>query len=97
MVREVIWSPLARNKRKQILKFWIEHNQSATFSLKLNQLFKEAELLIAKYPNIGKPTDIRNVRIKVVREYALFYELSQDKIYILTIWDSRQNPEKLSF
>lgn len=57
--KEVIWSPLA--KRKEILEFWIEHNKSNTYSIKLNNLFKEAKQLIAEHPNIGKPASNNNV------------------------------------
>ncbi|WP_197051706.1 type II toxin-antitoxin system RelE/ParE family toxin [Salegentibacter sp. Hel_I_6] len=64
--------------------------------MKLARLFKEAIKLIFNYPEIGKPTDEVNVRIKVVRDYFLIYEVEKDQISILTIWDSRQNPDKLS-
>ncbi len=53
MAKEVIWSPLAKQKRIEILQFWIEHNQSNTYSLKLNELFKESEQIVSKYPHIG--------------------------------------------
>ena len=95
MAKEVIWSPLAKRKRKEILEFWITHNQSRTYSIKLNKLFKRAEELISEYPRIGKPTTDRNVRIKVVQHYLMFYELVGNKIYILTIWDGRQDSNKL--
>ncbi|WP_370591075.1 type II toxin-antitoxin system RelE/ParE family toxin [Salegentibacter sp. BLCTC] len=45
---------------------------------------------------MGKPTDSKNVRIKVVRDYLLIYEIKKNQIFILTIWDSRQNPKKTS-
>ncbi|RYD80719.1 MAG: type II toxin-antitoxin system RelE/ParE family toxin, partial [Sphingobacteriales bacterium] len=50
----------------------------------------------AEHPNIGKQTSDSNVRFKVVREYLLFYEISEDEIIILTVWDNRQNPENLA-
>ncbi|MGW1455049.1 type II toxin-antitoxin system RelE/ParE family toxin [Salegentibacter agarivorans] len=54
-----------------------------------------AERLITNYPEIGKPTDSKHVQIKVVRDYLLIYEIKNSQIFILTIWDSRQDPEKL--
>ena len=95
MAKEVIWSPLAKRKRREILEYWIEHNKSKTYSLKLNELFKQAEQLISERPNIGKPTSDKHVRFKIVRDYLIFYEQVDEKIYILTIWDSRQDPDKL--
>ena len=70
-------------------------NQSKEYSKKLDSLFKDAVRLIAHYPEIGKQTDRRGVRIKVVRNYLLIYELNNEQLIILTIWDSRQNPQKL--
>lgn len=95
MARKVIWSPLAQQKRKEILEFWIEKTQSKNYSIKLNNLFKESTKLLSDHPNIGRKTDINGVRVKIVRDYLLFYEFSDSSLNILTVWDSRQNPDKL--
>lgn len=95
MAKEIIWSLKAQDNRKQILEYYRIRNKSSSYSKRLNQLFKEVVSLIAEYPQIGKPSDQSKVRIKIVREYLIIYEESGNKIYILAIWDSRQNPEKL--
>ncbi|NJN43015.1 MAG: type II toxin-antitoxin system RelE/ParE family toxin [Flammeovirgaceae bacterium] len=95
MVREVVWSIRARDDRKKILQFWIKHNKSNTYSRSLNFLFKTAVKLIIEHPQIGKPTDLDNVRVKIIRDYLMIYEVTDSKIYIHSIWDSRQNPDKL--
>lgn len=95
MVREVVWSLRAREDRKQILQFWIKHNKSDTYSKKLDSLFRTAVKLIIEHPQIGKPTDWDNVRVKIIRDYLMIYELTESQIYIHCIWDSRQDPEKL--
>ncbi|MCE7992270.1 MAG: type II toxin-antitoxin system RelE/ParE family toxin [Roseivirga sp.] len=95
MVKRVTWTPRAQNERKEVLKYWIRRTKSKTYSQKLNLLIKQAIRLIREYPKIGKPTDIDNVRIKIVRDYLIFYELVEDELHILAFWDSRQNPEKL--
>lgn len=79
----------------EILEYWIEHNQSKTYSIKLFNLFKEASSLISQYPNIGRPTDLPKIRIKTVRGYLMIYEELKEHIEILTIWNSRQDPKKL--
>ena len=93
--REIIWSIRAKNDRIKILEFWIDHNKSVLYSRKLNNLFKEAAKFISEYPTVGKLTDDRNVRIKIVRDYLMFYEIHKSAVVILTIFDSRRNPEKL--
>ncbi len=96
MAKRIIWSQRAQNDRKEILKYWENRNKSKVYSKKLAGLFKETVKLISNYPELGKPTDEENVRIKVVRYYFLIYEVEKEQISILTIWDSRQNPDKLS-
>ena len=95
MVKQVVWSPRAHKDRKEILDYWQKRNKSSTYSKKLNKLFKEAIHLIRDFPHIGKQTDEPNTRIKIVRDYLIFYEETPTQIRILTIWDQRQNPDRL--
>ena len=95
MARKVTWTVRAQNDRKEILTYWNSRNKSNLYSKKLNGLIIESLVLIAKYPLIGKRTDKENVRIKVLRDYLIVYEVLPKEIVILTVWDCRQNPEDL--
>jgi len=96
MVKEVIWSRRAQNDRKEIFTYWNQRNKSNIYSIKLNELFKKAVNLISEYPQLGKHTNNKNVRIKVVRDYLIIYELDEkSRLLILSIWVSRQNPKKM--
>lgn len=95
MVRKITWTVRSQNDRKEIFKYWNTRNKSNLYSKKLNGLIKESLILIAKYPLIGKRTDNKNVRVKVLRNYLIVYEVLPKEIVILTIWDCRQNPEDL--
>jgi len=92
MVKQIIWSNLAQENRREILKYWINHNKSDLYSRKLNKLFKDSVILISKHPKIGKKTDVTSIRIKTIRDYFLTYRETATTIEILTIWDSRQDP-----
>jgi plasmid stabilization system protein ParE len=81
MVRKIVWSERAAFDRKEILDYWINRNKSKTFSKKLNKQIKNAILLISEFPDLGIPTDMPNIRLR---------------IWILTIWDGRRNPQKLN-
>jgi toxin YoeB len=94
MAKRVIWSARAQNDRKAIFSYWNKRNGSKTYSKKLNQLFKEAVRLISHFPKVGKQTDDKNARIKIVRDYLIIYDETDDTIYILAVWDSRQDPSK---
>ena len=95
MAKQVIWSLRAQNDKKEILDYWRQRNKSNTYSKKLNELFKESIRIILDFPQIGKVTDDTKARIKIVRDYLIIYEETETQIFILTIWDSRQDPEKL--
>jgi toxin YoeB len=97
MVKRVIWTRRAQNDRKAILTYWIERNQSKAYSKKLDQLFRHAIQIIRDYPGIGKPTNEKAIKIKIVKDYLIIYRREGSVIYILTIWDSRQNPEKIVY
>jgi len=95
MAKQVIWSLRAQHAKKEILNYWRQRNKSNTYSKKLNELFKESIKIIVDFPQIGKVTDDTKARIKIVRDYLIIYEESDTQIFILTIWDSRQDPDKL--
>ena len=95
MVKQIIWSQRSQNDRKQILEYWRNRNKSNTYSKKLDKRFREALNIIRDYPQVGKQTDDQKARIKIVKDYLLIYEETEDSIILLTIWDSRQDPEKL--
>lgn len=78
MARRITWTPKAQQDRKEILRYWQERNQSNTYSKKLNQLIRKAVILIAAHPHIGRRTNIENVRVKLLRDYLIFYEESED-------------------
>ena len=90
MAKEIIWSDQAINHRKNILRYWILKNKSTAYSIKLDQLFREAVNLIAEYPHIGKPTDIKNIRAKRFRDYFIFYQEMEKQIHVVGIWDTQK-------
>jgi plasmid stabilization system protein ParE len=94
MAKKIIWSRLAHNDKLKILEYWFKRNNSFTYSKRLNQIFENTAELISKYPKIGKRTEIGNVRYKVVKDYFLTYRETEQYIEILTIWDSRLDPDK---
>lgn len=97
MAKRIIWTYRAHHDRKEILLYWKKHNRSSDYSKKLNTLIKKAIDLIAAHPNIGRKTDVNNVRVKLVRDYLIFYEYDEEQIFILSIWDSRRDPEKAPY
>jgi plasmid stabilization system protein ParE len=93
--RKIIWSRIAYLQRKNILIYWSERNQSNVFSKKLLKQTQEATRQLAKFPYLGKSTDIKDVRVYVLGDYSLFYRVFDLSIDVVTFWDNRQDPEIL--
>lgn len=93
--RKIIWTYKANLERKDILEYWINRNQSKSFSIKLNHLFINTLETLAKNPAIGRKTSFENVHVKIVRDYLLFYQFDDLTLKVLSVWDSRRNDANL--
>jgi addiction module RelE/StbE family toxin len=79
MVRQVVWTEKAQNDRIAIFTYWNKRNKSVVFSKKLHELIKESLQLICKHPMIGRLTSKENVRVKVIRDYLIIYEITEKR------------------
>jgi len=95
MVKEIVWTKKSIQDRYKIYLFWVKKNKSDVFSKKLEMLFKESAKFISEFPEIGVPTEIHNVKVKIIKDFKMFYLKEGDKVIILRVWDTRQNPKKL--
>jgi len=68
----------------------MERNQSKTYSLKLNKLIKDTLQSLSQNPYIGRKSDYDNVRVKIVRDYLIFYSFNERELFVLSLWDSRR-------
>lgn len=95
MARQIVWTERAQKERIEILTFWNNHNKSTSYSKKLNNLIREALRLISRHPFIGKPTNKKNIKVKILKNHLLIYEITSDEIIVLSVWDCRQKPLKI--
>ena len=93
MARKIVWTQQGHNQKIKILAYWLDHNQSSTYSKKLNHLFNKKIELLIQYPYLGIKTQLKNIRVKTVNKYLIAYKITEREIQILAVWDSRQNPE----
>jgi plasmid stabilization system protein ParE len=91
--RKIVWSNRAKNRLYGILGFYIERNKSKSYSIKLYKLLNKEVKLLLKYPDLGLKTTEPSVRGLIVDNYIIYYEVTNDKIIIHTIWDCRQDPD----
>lgn len=91
--RKIEWSIEARNDLLDILDFYIQRNGSKTYSFKLNNQINKSIMLVAKNPNLGICTDFESVRVLITGDYQIVYEIFDQLILIIMIWDCRRDPE----
>lgn len=96
MDKQVIWSIKARQELFDILEFWNNHNQSNTYLSHLYQKIQINIKYISENNFIGKSTNISDVRVIVISNYLLFYQVSEKYIEILSLFDGRRNPEDIT-
>jgi addiction module RelE/StbE family toxin len=94
--RKIEWSSQAKTDLSNILEFFYIRNGSKTYSKKLNLKIRKAIRLLSKHPLLGIQSDIENIRALVEGDYAIFYQLTEGTIRIITIWDCRQNSDNLT-
>ncbi|UTG62307.1 type II toxin-antitoxin system RelE/ParE family toxin [Elizabethkingia anophelis] len=93
--RKIIWMHKANIERRDILEYWIDRNKSKKFSIKLNKLIVGTIKQIAENPGIGRKTNLENIRVKIIRDYLLFYEFDESYLKVLTLWDGRRDENSL--
>ncbi len=96
MAIEIVWTEYALKNKIEIFNYWNDRNKSNEYSIKLNNLIDKRIELLQSFPLIGKLTEYENTRHLVVRDYLIIYKVELEIIYIITIWDSRQNPDTLT-
>jgi len=92
--RKTIWSQRAKSDLISILDYYFKRNGSKTYSSRLNASLRSSIRLLENHPELGIKADIKNVRVLIHGDYAIFYEIREGLIEIITIWDSRQDPKK---
>ncbi len=92
--KEIKWTLKAIHDKLDILDYWIKRNKSKTYSEKLDKLFNKSIDFISNYPEHGKRTNYKNIRIKIVRHYIIYYLILDEHILMVRIWDARRNPKK---
>ena len=93
--REVVWTKVSEIQLQEILEFFTQRNKSRQYSRKLYKRFRTELKTAAKNPDIGIKTKLDQIRGLIIEDYILFYEILEDRIMILKVWDCRQNPDKL--
>jgi plasmid stabilization system protein ParE len=91
--RKIVWSNRAKIRLYAILDFYIKRNKSKVYSNKLQKLISKEVNLLLKQPDLGLKTSEETTRGLIIQDYIVYYEITDEKIMIHSIWDCRQNPD----
>ena len=98
MAFEVIWTLHAKEDYKNVI-LYLNEKWSTVVALKFIETTEERIERIAVFPMLGiaseKDKSIR--RIKLTKHNKLYYRFIHSKIYILSIFDTRRNPDTNEF
>jgi len=93
--RNIVWTRTADLQFVGILEYWVKRNKSNNYSKKLLRLVTERTLQISENPFIYKPTDFKDVRVASLRNFSIYYRVTDKQILVTAFWDNRQDPKKL--
>jgi toxin ParE1/3/4 len=100
MELKIIWTQTAKNNLKEIFDFY-KINVSVSIAFSIVKYLKSNINTLVNFPYKGqnlkttKPLP-HNYYYIIVRNYKVIYEIINSNIYIITVFDTRQNPEKLN-
>ena len=93
--RTVVWTETAARQRREILKYWVKRNGTATYAEKLIKLTSEQIKVIQDNPKLFKKADFPDTHFSALGHFSIFYKFNKDILGITAFWDNRQDPKKL--
>lgn len=96
MIRKVVLSNTAQRKLDKLIIYLIEEwslKIKNEFISKLDNVVEQIKNNPELFPKSNKGNNVR--KCVVTKHTTLFYKFDSNQIYILTIFDNRQNPDIL--
>jgi plasmid stabilization system protein ParE len=90
---KIEWSIEAKSDLFDILEFYHSRNGNTIYSKKLSSKINKSITLLSKKPLLGKQTDDQPIRALITGDYQILYEVFDNLILIVMIWDCRRDPE----
>ena len=92
-MKAIIWTPIALKSLQETIDF-LNLNWNAQIVDAFIDLLEEKLKLIQANPEIAPKIGNQDIRRLLIHPtISLFYQLNQDHLKILLVWDNRQNPE----
>ncbi len=94
-ISKVIWSVEAVENLERIIQYLQENWTEKEIKKFLKKLEKTISIIKKQPLSFPKSQYIEARKLVLSKQTTIFYKVYADAIYIVTIFDSRQNPENL--
>ncbi|MEX0982557.1 MAG: type II toxin-antitoxin system RelE/ParE family toxin [Bacteroidales bacterium] len=99
MAVKVLWTETALKNLEDIFEYY-KYNASVTTAKRIVQKLAKSSLLIQNSPSLGRKEELLEgrkfeYRFLIVENYKIIYWSEDGYIKIASVFDSRQNPEKI--
>ncbi|HTB33010.1 MAG TPA: type II toxin-antitoxin system RelE/ParE family toxin [Bacteroidia bacterium] len=97
MSNKVFWSEKAKNDYKGILNY-LDQNWSSKEVIQFADKLEQNIGRLVLNPEIGASSKKKLVRRLVIsKQTSIYYKVIRGSIYLITLYDNRQNPDKLRY
>ncbi|MCI0715452.1 MAG: type II toxin-antitoxin system RelE/ParE family toxin [Chlorobi bacterium] len=77
------------------MEFWYRKNGNSSYARKLDAEIRQIVSHLRNFDKLGKKFKNENLRYIFKGDFSIYYEISDEYVEILHIWDNRQNPDSL--
>ncbi len=98
-IKGILWTKPAKNDLQDIYDYLAEFDEEAAFRV-VTRILDKAEILKAGFTEIGQREPLLTHKTDVYRylvegNYKIIYRVKGNRVIIDTVFDVRQNPDKL--
>jgi plasmid stabilization system protein ParE len=94
--RPLIWSPEAESDLEKILEYLEENWSESVIHNFLKELFEALDWIVDNPEVFMFSINSSNIRKFVLsKHHTIYFEIQEDQIGLLRIFDNRQNPDKI--
>ncbi len=95
---KVIWTEAAQKDRQDVFRYWNKRNKSTAYTKRLRRVLNQTTAGLLLHPQTGKMfINSSFIRQKVVEKFLMLYRIDNGNIILLRLFDTSQNPNKLSY
>ena len=94
MVKKIVFSEKAEKQRLGILEYYFNETKSKEIPAKIYNEINSILSLVQQFSEIGFVLE-KDRRVIIKSHYKILYTIEDNRIIVLNIWDTRQDPQNI--